>query len=92
MNKDRLLETNSFIELGARERAQAMLDEGSMRELLGPFDRVKSPWLAAQGIVTQADDGMIVAKGTLNGVNTVVLAIEGNFQGGSLGEVSGAKM
>ena len=69
MNKDRLLETNSFIELGARERAQAMLDEGSMRELLGPFDRVKSPWLAAQGIVTQADDGMIVAKGTLNGVN-----------------------
>ena len=92
MNKDRLLETNSFIELGARERAQAMLDEGSMRELLGPFDRVKSPWLAAQGIVTQADDGMIVAKGTLNGVNTVALAIEGNFQGGSLGEVSGAKM
>ena len=92
MNKDRLLETNSFIELGARQRAQAMLDEGSMRELLGPFDRVKSPWLAAQGIVTQADDGMIVAKGTLNGVNTVVLAIEGNFQGGSLGEVSGAKM
>ena len=92
MNKDRLLETNSFIELGARERAQAMLDEGSMRELLGPFDRMKSPWLAAQGIVTQADDGMIVAKGTLNGVNTVALAIEGNFQGGSLGEVSGAKM
>ena len=92
MNKDRLLETNSFIELGARERAQAVLDEGSMRELIGPFDRVKSPWLAAQGIVTQADDGMIVAKGTLNGVNTVVLAIEGSFQGGSLGEVSGAKM
>ena len=92
MNKDRLLETNSFIELGARERAQAMLDEGSMRELLGPFDRVKSPWLAAQEIVTQADDGMVVAKGTLNGVNTVVLAIEGSFQGGSLGEVSGAKM
>lgn len=92
MDKNRLLESNSFIELNARERARAMLDEGSMRELLGPFDRVKSPWLAAQGIVTQADDGMIVAKGTLNGVNTVVLAIEGSFQGGSLGEVSGAKM
>ena len=92
MNKNRLLETNSFIELSARERARAMLDVGSMRELLGPFDRVKSPWLAAQGIVTQADDGMVVAKGTLSGINTVVLAIEGSFQGGSLGEVSGAKM
>lgn len=92
MDKTQLLESNSFIELNARERARAVLDEGSMRELLGPFDRMKSPWLAAQGIVTQADDGMVVAKGTIGGVNTVVLAIEGSFQGGSLGEVSGAKM
>lgn len=92
MDKTQLLESNSFIELNARERARAVLDEGSMRELLGPFDRMKSPWLAAQGIVTQADDGMVVAKGTIGGINTVVLAIEGSFQGGSLGEVSGAKM
>lgn len=92
MDKNQLLESNSFIELNARDRARAVLDEGSMRELLGPFDRMKSPWLAAQGIVTQADDGMVVAKGKLKGVNTVVLAIEGSFQGGSLGEVSGAKM
>ena len=35
---------------------------------------------------------MVVAKGTINGQPAVVVAIEGTFQGGSMGEVSGAKM
>ena len=82
----------SFIELKARQRAHALLDDGSYRELLDPFEGITSPWLAAQGIVPQADDGMVVAKGTINGKPAVVVAIEGAFQGGSMGEVSGAKM
>ncbi|MEX5383731.1 biotin-independent malonate decarboxylase subunit beta [Cronobacter muytjensii] len=82
----------SFIELRARDRAKALLDEGSYRELLDPFEQVMSPWLGKQGIVPQADDGMVVAKGTINGQPAVVIAIEGTFQGGSMGEVSGAKM
>ena len=87
-----LLHSRSFVELGARQRARALLDQGSMRELLDPFARVKSPWLEAQGIVAQADDGVVVAKGTLGGRPAVIAAIEGNFQGGSLGEVGGAKL
>ena len=82
----------SFIELKARQRAHALLDDGTYRELLDPFEGITSPWLAAQGIVPQADDGMVVAKGTINGKPAVVVAIEGAFQGGSMGEVSGAKM
>ena len=82
----------SFIELKARQRAQTLLDDGSYRELLDPFEGITSPWLGAQGIVPQADDGMVVAKGTINGEPAVVVAIEGAFQGGSMGEVSGAKM
>ncbi|GAB2925334.1 biotin-independent malonate decarboxylase subunit beta [Hafnia psychrotolerans] len=82
----------SFIELNARQRARNLLDAGSFRELLGPFERIMSPWLEPQGIVPQADDGMVVAKGTINGQPAVVVAIEGAFQGGSMGEVSGAKM
>jgi len=35
---------------------------------------------------------MVVAKGTIHGQPAVVIAIEGTFQGGSMGEVSGAKM
>ena len=88
----RLLHSRSFVELGARQRARAVLDPGSFRELLGPFDRLMSPWLPRQGIVPQADDGVVIAKGLLNGRNAVVAAIEGGFQGGSMGEVGGAKI
>lgn len=82
----------SFIELKARERARLLLDDGSFRELLDPFDGIMSPWLSDQGVVPQSDDGMVVAKGTIGGQSAVVIAIEGAFQGGSMGEVSGAKM
>ena len=82
----------SLVELGARQRAQALLDTGTFRELLDPFQRVMSPWLARQGVVPQADDGVVIAKGLLNGLPVVIAAIEGAFQGGSLGEVGGAKM
>ncbi|WP_313220234.1 biotin-independent malonate decarboxylase subunit beta [Stutzerimonas nitrititolerans] len=91
-NVTRLLQSRSFVELGARERARALLDAGSFRELLDPFDRVTSPWLPKQGIVTQADDGVVVAKGTIDGQPAVIAAIEGAFQGGSMGEVGGAKI
>ena len=82
----------SFIELNARERARSLMDEGSFEELLGPFDRMKSPWLPAQGVVPQSDDGVVIARGAIDGCCTVVIAIEGMFQGGSIGEVSGTKI
>jgi malonate decarboxylase beta subunit len=88
----RFLERGSFIEMRARERARALLDPGSFRELLGPFDRIKSPWLPLQGIVAQADDGVVLARGTVNGAAALVAAIESAYQGGSTGEVSGAKI
>ncbi|WP_415845979.1 biotin-independent malonate decarboxylase subunit beta [Stutzerimonas zhaodongensis] len=91
-NVARLLKSRSFVELGARQRARALLDEGSFRELLDPFDRLTSPWLPKQGIVTQADDGVVVAKGTIDGQPALIAAIEGAFQGGSMGEVGGAKI
>ncbi|HSY04619.1 MAG TPA: biotin-independent malonate decarboxylase subunit beta [Steroidobacteraceae bacterium] len=82
----------SFIELTARERARVILDAGSFRELLGPFERLKSPWLPLQEVVAQADDGVVVARGRIAGHRAAVAAIEGAYQGGSIGEVSGAKI
>jgi malonate decarboxylase beta subunit len=88
----RFLERHSFIEMNARERVCAVLDPGTFREMLGPFDRIKSPWLPLQGIVAQADDGVVLARGTLDGKPAVIAAIESAYQGGSMGEVSGAKI
>ena len=83
---------HSFIELDARARAQSLMDPGSWRELVSPFDRIESPWLPMQGIAPQSDDGCVVLKGTIAGNPAVLIALEGKFQAGSMGEVSGAKM
>jgi malonate decarboxylase beta subunit len=91
-NIQRLLGQRSFTELGARQRTRALLDTGSFRELLDPFAQVVSPWLPRQGIVPQADDGVVVGKGLIDGQPALIVAIEGAFQGGSLGEVGGAKI
>ena len=80
------------MECNGRERAKQLLDNGTFRELMGPFAGIESPHLEPQGIVPQSDDGVIIAKGTLNTQSVVVISIEGNFQGGGIGEVSGAKI
>lgn len=90
--RERFLARPSFIELDARARARAILDPGTFRELVGPFDRLKSPWLPLQGVVAQADDGVVIARGSIEGQPAVVASIEGAYQGGSIGEVSGAKL
>lgn len=92
MNPAELLERQSFVELSARDRVEKLLDADSLRELIGPFERLTSPWLPMQDIVTQADDGVIIARGRLDGTEVVVAAIEPAFQGGSMGEVGGAKI
>lgn len=86
------LQRRSFIELNARERAKSLFDSGTGRELAGPFDRIESPWLAIQGVTPQADDGGIVMRGMIGGNQAVVIAFNGAFQGGGIGEVSGAKL
>jgi malonate decarboxylase beta subunit len=87
-----VLARRSFIEGDALERAEALLDPDGVRVLCGPFDRLESPWLEPQGIVPQADDGVVIARGTLGGRPAVIASIEQGFQGGGTGEVSGAKI
>lgn len=83
---------NSLVELNGRKRAQALVDKGTFRELLGPLDKMQSPHLEPQGIVPQSDDGVIIARGQINQKDVVVISLEGAFQGGGIGEVSGAKI
>jgi malonate decarboxylase beta subunit len=90
--REQFLARQSVIEMRARERARAILDAGSFRELLGPFDRLESPWLPLQGVVPESDDGVIIARGQLDGRSALIMAVEGGFQGGSLGEVSASKI
>jgi malonate decarboxylase beta subunit len=83
---------SSFREASARRRLAAILDPGSLRELLGPAARATSPHLAALGLPVSFDDGVVVGEGTLAGAPVLAASEEGAFLGGSVGEVHGAKL
>jgi len=82
----------SYAELTPRERIAGLVDAGSFREILDPFDRVSSPYLAEQGIVAQRDDGVVIGRARLAERDIALAAIDGRFLGGSVGEIGGAKI
>ena len=84
--------TFSFAELTARERVRALLDAASFHEILGPAERVVSPHLALLGVPSAFDDGAVIGSGLLAGQDVLMAAQEGEFMGGGVGEVHGAKL
>jgi malonate decarboxylase beta subunit len=82
----------SYAECAARERLARLLDAGSFHEWLPPAERVSSPHLAQLGVPSSFDDGVAVGRATLGGRPIFVAAQEGNFMGGGVGEVHGAKL
>ena len=82
----------SYAECSARERIARLLDPGSFHEWLPPAERVTSPHLAQLGVPCAFDDGVAIGRATLNGRPVFVAAQEGEFMGGGVGEVHGAKL
>lgn len=83
---------HSYYESSARERIAGVLDENSFRELMAPAERVVSPHLQTLGLPVAFDDGVIVGEGKLDGQPVLIAAQEGEFMGGAVGEVHGAKI
>jgi malonate decarboxylase beta subunit len=88
----KFLKRESFIELNARERPTALMDAGTAHEILGPFERLKSPCLPLQSIVAQANDGVVILPGSIAQALALMVAIGRAYQGGCMGEVSAAKI
>jgi malonate decarboxylase beta subunit len=82
----------SFAECSARERIAALFDAGSFHEWLPPSQRVMSPHLAQLGVPAAFDDGVAIGEARLNERRVFVAAQEGEFLGGGVGEVHGAKL
>ncbi len=82
----------SFREATARQRVAHLLDPGSFMEWLGPEQRLTSPHLAALGAPVAFDDGVVIGAGRLHGESVIVVAQEGVFNGGAVGEIHGAKV
>ncbi|MHB8353475.1 MAG: biotin-independent malonate decarboxylase subunit beta [Burkholderiales bacterium] len=84
--------SQSYREAAARLRVQGLLDAHSFTEWLGPALRVTSPHLAALDAPVSFDDGVVVGQGQIAAQAVVVIAQEGLFNGGAVGEVHGAKI
>src|SRR5213592_4877331 len=82
----------SFAECSARERLALLLDAGTFHEWLPPTERVTSPHLAQLGVPCAFDDGVAIGRAMLDGHTVFVAAQEGEFMGGGVGEVHGAKL
>lgn len=82
----------SWLQATARQRVAGLLDPGSFKEMLGPAARVQSPHLSLFDLPSAFDDGVVVGRGKLHGVDVLLAAQEGQFMGGTFGEVSGAKI
>ncbi|HSW17387.1 MAG TPA: biotin-independent malonate decarboxylase subunit beta [Ramlibacter sp.] len=82
----------SYAECSARERLALLLDTGSFHEWLPPSERITSPHLAQLGVPCAFDDGVAIGRATLAGHPVFVAAQEGEFMGGGVGEVHGAKL
>jgi malonate decarboxylase beta subunit len=82
----------SFAECPARERIARLFDAGSFHEWLPPSHRVMSPHLAQLGVPAAFDDGVAIGRALLDGHTVFVAAQEGEFMGGGVGEVHGAKL
>ncbi|MDQ6683737.1 MAG: biotin-independent malonate decarboxylase subunit beta [Pseudomonadota bacterium] len=82
----------SYAECSARERIARLFDPGSFHEWLPPAERVMSPHLAQLGVPCAFDDGVAVGRALLGGREVFVAAQEGEFMGGGVGEVHGAKL
>ncbi len=82
----------SYAECSARQRIERLFDAGSFHEWLSPAARVRSPHLAQLGVPCAFDDGIAVGRAKLDGHPVFVAAQEGEFMGGGVGEVHGAKL
>jgi len=82
----------SFFGATARERVAHLLDAGSVIEFLPPQESAPSPHLARLGLPGALDDGVVVGSATLEGLPVLFAAQEGQFMGGAVGELHGAKI
>ena len=82
----------SYAECSARERLARLVDDGSFHEWLPPAQRLTSPHLAQLGVPSAFDDGVAIGRATLAGRSIFIAAQEGEFMGGGVGEVHGAKL
>jgi len=87
-----LASRKSWFEATARARIAGLLDAGSFHEILPPAESRPSPHLAKLDLPGAFDDGVAIGYGQIDKRPVFVAAQEGQFMGGAVGEIHGAKI
>lgn len=87
-----LASRHSWFEATARARLGGLLDPGSFSEILPPAESTPSPHLALLDLPGAFDDGVVIGYGQLGKKPIFAIAQEGQFMGGAVGEIHGAKI
>ena len=87
-----LASRHSWFEATARKRIAGLLDSGSFSEILPPVASSPSPHLAKLDLPGAFDDGIVIGCGQLEKQPVFIAAQEGQFMGGAVGEIHGAKL
>ena len=82
----------SWFEATARGRIAGLVDAASFGEFLPPTESRPSPHLEVLGLPGAFDDGIIIGRALLATRPVLVAAQEGQFMGGAVGEIHGAKL
>lgn len=82
----------SFYEKTARNRISSIIDAGSFHEFLKAGTLPLSPNLQALDIPGSFDDGVIIGTACIDKTPVHLIAQEGQFMGGAVGEIHGAKI
>lgn len=92
MSKWEDMQSRSFYEASARERAVNLVDENTFNEIIPPIDKMISPHLPVLSEAVCFDDGVVTGVGKIGKRPVFVISQEGKFIGGAVGEVGGAKI
>ena len=81
---------SSYQTATARQRAQFLVSR--FEEILPPSAQWASPHLPLLDAPVSWDDGVVIGRGELDGKPVFIAAQDGDFMGGAVGEVHGAKL
>lgn len=84
-------DVSNYLELGARERVTAIVDNNTFVEWLAD-EKLYSPHLAILNLPGEADDGLVIGAAHLDNRKVLVAAQQKDFMGGAVGEIHGAKL
>jgi len=81
----------NYLDASARSRIYSLVDPDSFHEFLYDQDTL-SPTLLQLNIQVETDDGVVIGKATIDGIEIAIASQQKDFLGGAVGEVHGAKI